>query len=152
MTIAIHSVHFHLSADLQEFIKRKVNKLKKLDNKIISTDVFLKLSKPESYSNKIIEIKVKYPGSEFFAKRKSDTFESSIIQVLQALRKQILKNKEKKQSFTRLKQFSKKIRFIVYVDLKNFNTFAAPLQGLVLCEYQGRVIADIAQLARAADL
>ena len=96
MTIAIHSVHFHLSADLQEFIEMKVNKLKKLDNKIISTDVFLKLSKPESYSNKIIEIKVKYPGSEFFAKRKSDTFESSIIQVLQALRKQILKNKEKK--------------------------------------------------------
>ena len=96
MTIAIHSVHFHLSADLQEFIEMKVNKLKKLDNKIISTEVFLKLSKSESYSNKITEIKVKYPGSEFFAKRKSDTFERSTIKVLQALRKQILKKKEKK--------------------------------------------------------
>ena len=96
MTITIHSVHFHLSTDLHEFFEGKANKLKKLDNKIISTEVFLKLSKPESYSNKITEIKVKYPGSEFFAKRKSETFESSIIQVLQALRKQILKNKGKK--------------------------------------------------------
>ncbi|MBC8265545.1 MAG: ribosome-associated translation inhibitor RaiA [Flavobacteriales bacterium] len=96
MTINIHSIHFHLDNDLQEFIEKRVNKLLKLDNKIISTDIFLKLSKPESYSNKITEIKVKYPGSEFFAKRKSDTFEESTTQVLQALRKQILKNKEKK--------------------------------------------------------
>ena len=96
MTITIHSVRCHVNTDLQDFIERKVNKLKKLDNKIISTDVFLKLSKPESYSNKIAEIIVKYPGLEFFAKRKSTTFEELTTQVLQALRKQILKNKEKK--------------------------------------------------------
>ena len=46
--------------------------------------------------NKIAEIKLKYPGSEFFAKRKSDTFEESTNQVFHALRKQILKNKAKK--------------------------------------------------------
>ena len=62
----------------------------------ILDEVFLKLSKAESYSNKIAEIKLKYPGSEFFAKRKSDTFEESTNQVFHALRKQILKNKSKK--------------------------------------------------------
>ena len=96
MTINIHPIHFHIDNDLEAFIEKKVNKLLKLDNKIISSDVFLKLSKAESYSNKIAEIKLKYPGSDFFAKRQSDTFEESTTQVFKALRKQILKNKAKK--------------------------------------------------------
>ena len=96
MTINIHPIHFHIDNDLETFIEKKVNKLLKLDNKIISSDVFLKLSKAESYSNKIAEIKLKYPGSDFFAKRQSDTFEESTTQVFKALSKQILKNKAKK--------------------------------------------------------
>ena len=96
MTINIHPIHFHIDNDLETFIEKKVSKLLKLDNKIISSDVFLKLSKAESYSNKIAEIKLKYTGSDFFAKRQSDTFEESTTQVFKALRKQILKNKAKK--------------------------------------------------------
>lgn len=96
MTVNIHTIHFHLDKKLQEFIKKKISKLLKLDKKIISTDVFLKLSKPASYSNKIAAIKLKYPGYEFFANRQTNTFEESTTQVLQALRKQILKNKTKK--------------------------------------------------------
>ena len=96
ININIHSIHFHIDNNLETFIEKKVNKLLKLDNKIISSDVFLKLSKVESYSNKIAEIKIKYPGSDFFAKRQSDTFEESTTQVFQALKKQILKNKAKK--------------------------------------------------------
>ena len=98
MTINIHSIHFHIDNNLEGFIEKKINKLLRLDNKIISSDVFLKLSKAESYSNKIAEIKLKYPGSGFFAKRKSDTFEESTNQVFHALRKQILKNKAKSNS------------------------------------------------------
>ena len=96
MSVNIHSIHSHIDNDLEEFIEKKVNKLLKLDNKIISSDIFLKLSKAESYSNKIAEIKLKYPGSNFFAKRQSDTFEESTTQVFQALRKQILRNKTKR--------------------------------------------------------
>jgi len=96
MTINIHSIHFNVDNDLESYITKKINKLLKLDNKIIRTDIFLKLSKSESHSNKIAEIKVKYPGSEFFAKRQSNTFEESTNQVFHALRKQILKNKSKK--------------------------------------------------------
>ncbi len=96
MTINIHSIHFHINNKLQEFIQKKIRKLLKLDKKIISTDVFLQISKAPSYSNKIAKIKLQYPGAEFFAKRQSDTFQESTTQVLQALRKQILKNKAKK--------------------------------------------------------
>mgnify|MGYP006115968891 FL=1 len=96
MSVNIRSIHSHIDNDLEEFIEKKVNKLLKLDNKIISSDIFLKLSKAESYSNKIAEIKLKYPVSNFFAKRQSDTFEESTTQVFQALRKQILRNKTKR--------------------------------------------------------
>jgi len=57
---------------------------------------FLRLSKAESYSNKIAEIKLKYPSSNFFVKRQSDTFKESTTQVFKALRKQILRNKSKR--------------------------------------------------------
>lgn len=96
MIININSSHFHIDNNLKSFIEKKVNRLLKLDKKIIITDVFLELSKAESYSNKIAKIKLKCPGSEFFAKRQSDTFEESATQVFQALRKQILKNKAKR--------------------------------------------------------
>ena len=96
MIVNIHSIDFDIDNDLEEFIEKKANKFLKLDNKIISSDIFLKLSKAESYSNKIAEIKLKYPGSNFFAKRQSDTFEESTTQVFQALRKQILRNKTKR--------------------------------------------------------
>ncbi|MEE2700420.1 MAG: HPF/RaiA family ribosome-associated protein [Bacteroidota bacterium] len=98
MTINIHSIHFHIDDKLQEFIEKKMKKIFRLDKKIIATDVFLKLSKAASYSNKIAKIKLRYPSSEFFAKRQTDTFEESTTQVFQALRKQILKNKAKKVS------------------------------------------------------
>jgi len=96
MTINIRSIHFRVDNKLQEIIEKKINKLLKLDKKIIATDISLKLSKATSYSNKVAEIKLKYPRFDFFAKRQTDTFEESTIQVLQALRKQILKNKAKK--------------------------------------------------------
>ena len=70
MSVNIHSIHFHIDNDLEEFIEKKVNKLLKLDNKIISSD--------------------------FFSKRQSDTFEESTTQVFQALRKQILRNNTKR--------------------------------------------------------
>ena len=56
MSVNIHSIHSYIDNDLEEFIEKKVNKFLKLDNKIISFDIFLKLSKAEFYSNKITEI------------------------------------------------------------------------------------------------
>ena len=96
MSITINTIHFQPDNKLHIFVKKKINKILKIDKRIIAADVFLKLSKAASFSNKIAEIKLKYPGSEFFAKRQSDTFEESVAKVLQALRKQILKNKKRK--------------------------------------------------------
>ena len=95
MNIKIQSVHFAADKQLKEFISKKVEKLISIDDSIINADVYLKVDKPESYDNKIVEIKIHSSFGEYFAKKKANSFEESTDLVSQALRKQILKYKEK---------------------------------------------------------
>jgi len=95
MNIKIQSVHFAADKQLKEFISKKVEKLISIDDNIINADVYLKVDKPESYDNKIVEIKLHSSFGEYFAKKQANSFEESTDLVSQALRKQILKHKEK---------------------------------------------------------
>ena len=95
MNIQIQSIHFTADKQLKEFIERKLHKLINIDDSILKVEVFLKIDKPESYNNKIVEIKLHSSNYEYFAKKQSDSFEASTDLVSQALRKQIIKNKEK---------------------------------------------------------
>ena len=88
-------IHFTANKQLKNFIIKKVNKLISIDDNLISADVYLKVDKPESFNNKIVEIKLNSSESEYFAKKKSNTFEESTDLVSQALRKQILRHKDK---------------------------------------------------------
>lgn len=95
MTVNIHAVHFHVDKKLQDFIQKKTSKLSKIDEQIQGVEVFLKLAKPEVHSNKEVEIKINGNGIVYFAKRTTNTFEASAIKVIEALRRQVLKNKNK---------------------------------------------------------
>ena len=95
MNIKIQSVHFAADKELKEFISKKVEKLISIDDSIINADVYLKVDKPESFDNKIVEIKLHSSLGEYFAKKQANSFEESTDLVSQALRKQILKHKEK---------------------------------------------------------
>ena len=95
MNIKIQSVHFAADKQLKEFISKKVEKLISIDDSIINADVYLKVDKPESFDNKIVEIKLHSSLREYFAKKQANSFEESTDLVSQALRKQILKYKEK---------------------------------------------------------
>ena len=95
MNIKIQSVHFAADKQLKEFISKKVEKLISIDDSIINADVYLKVDKPESFHNKIVEIKIHSSLGEYFAKKQANSFEESTDLVSQALRKQILKYKEK---------------------------------------------------------
>ena len=46
---------------------------------------------------RLAEIKLEYPGGPLFAKKQSKTFEESTDLVIDALKKQITKQKEKKR-------------------------------------------------------
>jgi len=95
MKIKIQSVHFIADNHLKDFIKKKLEKLISIDDSIINADVYLKVDKPESFDNKIVEIKLHSSLIDYFAKKQANSFEESADLVCKALRKQILKHKEK---------------------------------------------------------
>ncbi|MCF6241000.1 MAG: ribosome-associated translation inhibitor RaiA [Bacteroidales bacterium] len=97
MDITIHSIHFTADKKLEELISNKINKLKQFDKRIISANVYLRLAKSQDLENKITEIKLEIPGTELFAKRQTNSFEKSTDSVIEALRKQLQKFKEKQK-------------------------------------------------------
>ncbi|MEC7654709.1 MAG: ribosome-associated translation inhibitor RaiA [Bacteroidota bacterium] len=91
MDIQIHSIHFDADKDLLSFIKFKLNKLITFNDSIISADVFLKIEKNNEMENKLVDIKIKVPGKELFAKRQAISFEAAVDEVTEALRRQVVK-------------------------------------------------------------
>ena len=98
MGIRIQSIHFDATKALEQFIQKKVNKLEVFYGDILDTDVTLKVIKPETALNKEALVKVKVSGSELFASKISDTFEESIDSAIEALQKQLIKLKEKRNN------------------------------------------------------
>lgn len=95
MRVKIQSIHFDADQKLINFIENKVGKLNTYSNKIIDAEVFLRLDKSSSQENKIVEIKLLVPGNDLFAKRQCKTFEEATDQSVEALRRQLKKQKEK---------------------------------------------------------
>jgi putative sigma-54 modulation protein len=97
MNIQIHSVRFDADKKLIDFVHQKLEKLNQFDEDIINAEVFLRLDKDIERENKISEIRLEYPGGPLFARKQSKTFEESMDEAVDAIRKQIVKYKEKKR-------------------------------------------------------
>ena len=95
MKVNINSVKFKTDKNLEDFIIDKVNKLSSNYNGVISSDVILRLDNAEDHNNKVAEIKLNVPGVDLFAKKQSKTFEEATDLAIEAIRKQIIKHKEK---------------------------------------------------------
>jgi len=95
MNVKIQSIHFDADKKLLDFIENKVGKLNTFSNTIIGGEVYLRLDKSGSNDNKIAEIKLKVPGNDLFAKRQCNTFEKATDLAVEALRRQLKKQKEK---------------------------------------------------------
>ena len=95
MNIQIQAINFVVGKQLKNFVNKKVEKLISINDNIINADVYLKVDKPESFGNKIVEIKLQSSSGGFFAKKQSNSFEESTDLASQALRKQIIKQKQK---------------------------------------------------------
>jgi len=95
MNIKINSVHFKSDKKLEDFIKDKLQKMPTLFDGVIGSEVILKLENTETRDNKIVEIRLLIPGYDLFAKKQSKTFEESTDQAIEALKKQLVKHKEK---------------------------------------------------------
>jgi len=95
MDIKLHSVHFTADQKLIDFVTEKVKKLELFYDGIVTSEVFLRLDKSQEGENKISEVKLLTPGKELFAKKQARSFEEATDLAVEALRKQVSKQKEK---------------------------------------------------------
>lgn len=95
MKLQMHSIRFDADQKLINFIQKKANKLDKFFDRIIDGEVFMRLDKDDNMENKIIEIKLNIPKNQLFAKERARTFEAASDLAIDALRRQIVKHKDK---------------------------------------------------------
>ncbi|MUP36349.1 ribosome hibernation-promoting factor, HPF/YfiA family [Labilibaculum euxinus] len=93
--VNIQSIGFVADSKLEAFIQSKLDKLMKLDDDIVGVEVFLRLEKSITTENKVVEIILDLKGADLFAKKQSQSFEESTDMVIEALRRQLVKHKEK---------------------------------------------------------
>lgn len=97
MEVKITSIHFNADQKLEQFINEKVDKLQQFDEGLLSSEVNLSLEKPagKNFDSKVVKIKLKSRGHDYFAEKKSETFEVATSEAVQALEVQVKKRKEK---------------------------------------------------------
>lgn len=96
MEIRIQSIHFDASEQLEKFIQKKVEKLSRYSDDIMTAEITLKVLKPETAQNKEAGVKLSVPKTEdLFSSKVADTFEEAVDLALDALVRQLQKSKEK---------------------------------------------------------
>ena len=97
MNITISSLHFKADQKLEAFINEKVSKLEKMYDGIVGVEVTLKLENTDKPENKTAEIRVKIKGNDAIASKTAKTFEEATDNVVEALKKQLIKVKDKER-------------------------------------------------------
>jgi putative sigma-54 modulation protein len=99
MKVNVHAVNFTIDKKLVDFVQERLAKLEKYYDRVISSDVFLKLENTSDKENKTVEIKILVPGDEFIVKKTNKTFEEAADLASDALERVLVKRKEKLSSY-----------------------------------------------------
>jgi putative sigma-54 modulation protein len=95
MKVNTQSVNFNADKKLIDFIQKRMDKLETFYDKVISSDVYLKLENTSDKANKIFEARVSVPGDSFVVKKQCKTFEEGTDMAIASLERQLKKRKEK---------------------------------------------------------
>ncbi len=95
MKLTVQSVHFDATQQLKDFADKKVGKLDNFYDGIISAEVVFSLDKAENTENKVTKITLAVPNNTLVAEKQCKSFEEGVDLACEALRKQLLKYKEK---------------------------------------------------------
>lgn len=95
MNLTIQSIHFDADPKLVEHINAKTEKLTRYFDRITEGQVYLKVSKPQTNNNKIVEIKLNVPGQTLFVSEQADTFEAATDHAVNRMKTQVRRYKEK---------------------------------------------------------
>ena len=97
MDIKINAVGFSASAQLEDFIQKKLTRLEKYNDAILGVDVALRLEKDDNLENKVAEVNVSIKGQDVFAKKNAKKFEEAIDELYDVIKRQLVKIKEKER-------------------------------------------------------
>ena len=95
MKVNAQSVNFTADGKLIDFIQTRLNKMELFYDKVISSDVYLKVENTSAKENKIVEIKVLVPRDKFVVKKQCKSFEEAVDSACSSLERKLVKRKEK---------------------------------------------------------
>jgi putative sigma-54 modulation protein len=95
MKVNVHAVNFNVDKKLLDFVEERMNRLEKYYDRVVSSDVFLKVEKTSDKENKIVEAKIIVPGDEFIVKKQCKTFEEGVELASESMERLLVKRKEK---------------------------------------------------------
>ncbi len=95
MKVNTQSVNFNADIKLMEFIQKRLDKLEVFYDRVINSDVYLKVENTSAKENKIVEIKVHVPRDTFIVKKQCKTFEEAIDSACNSLERKLVRKKQK---------------------------------------------------------
>ncbi|ADY28367.1 MULTISPECIES: ribosome hibernation-promoting factor, HPF/YfiA family [Cellulophaga] len=95
MKVNTQSVNFNANGDLMSFVQTRLDKLETFYDKVISSDVYLKVENTSSKENKVVEIKIRVPKENIMVKKQCKSFEEAIDSACNSIERQLVKRKEK---------------------------------------------------------
>ena len=95
MNTTINAVKYKADPKLEKFVNEKIAKLDRMIDNATKCEVYLKVDKPESDNNKIVEISLNLPGQTLFNSKQANTFEEAVSECVDTMKVQIDKYKER---------------------------------------------------------
>ena len=95
MKVNTQSVNFDADTKLLNFIQKRMDKLEVFYDKVIGSDVYLKVENTSAKENKIVEIKLLVPRDKMIVKKQCKSFEEAVDSACSSLERQLVKKKEK---------------------------------------------------------
>ncbi len=99
MKVHTQSVNFNADQKLIDFIQNRMDKLEQHYDKVIKSDVYLKVENTSDKQNKIFEAHLSVPGENIVVKKQCKTFEEGADSAVSSLQRQLKKRKEKLRSY-----------------------------------------------------
>ncbi len=99
MKVNAQSVNFNADATLIQFVQNRLDKLETFYDKVVSSDVYLKVENTSSKENKIVEIKLQVPKDKFIVKKQCKSFEEAVDSACSSLERKLKKRKEKMRAY-----------------------------------------------------
>ena len=96
INVHIQSLQFDANEALQEFAKKKIDRLARFDDTISKAEVTLRLDKSNATQGKIAAIRLIVPGYDHYAEKGAASFEEAIDEAIDALKRQIDRAKANK--------------------------------------------------------